>query len=232
MSPGEPFVLAGADGCKAGWVLAGQTHGGRVRVEVVADVPAMLARVEGVLAVDMPIGLPDGVRFPFRPCDHEARLRLGPRRSSIFPAPLRAMLTAASHRAACDDGMARCGKGLSLQAWHLIPKIRELDDALTPQARARVIECHPELSFMAMNGGLPLSHSKKHPEGREARESLIARHVGPWEPHARHSGAGRDDVLDALAALWTARRHAAGCSTTMGDPSHRDERGLPMRIVW
>ena len=41
----------------------------------------------GALAIDIPIGIPEAGA---RPADREARALLGPRRNSVFPAPVRA----------------------------------------------------------------------------------------------------------------------------------------------
>jgi predicted RNase H-like nuclease len=57
--------------------------------------------------------------------------------------------------------MRRCAMlGLSVQAYHLIPRIRELDALLTPDLQARVWESHPELSFRAMTGA-PIASPKR-----------------------------------------------------------------------
>jgi predicted RNase H-like nuclease len=42
-------------------------------------------------------------------------------------------------------------------------------------------------------------------------------------------GARLDDVLDALAVAWSARRWARGAAEVLGN--ERDARGRPMRIV-
>jgi predicted RNase H-like nuclease len=39
-----------------------------------------------------------------------------------------------------------------------------------------------------------------------------------------------DDILDALAALWTARRLQMGVAVGVGDDQAHDEQGLPMQI--
>src|SRR5437870_3658001 len=75
--------LAGVDGCRLGWVVA--TDDG---VEVVPALDDVLVQCDAV-GIDIPIGLPDAGP---RACDVEARRRLGPRRSSVFPAPRRALL--------------------------------------------------------------------------------------------------------------------------------------------
>jgi predicted RNase H-like nuclease len=41
-----------------------------------------------------------------------------------------------------------------------------------------------------------------------------------------------DDVLDAIAGLWTAHRIAAGTAKTLPDRAPRDSTGLPMEIVY
>src|SRR5215211_5272209 len=85
-----------------------------------------------LIAVDMPIGLPSGAPRDDgrRRADAEARAFLGPRRAaSVFSAPCRPTLAATSYREACDlEVRARGGgKGLSQEAYNIIPKIRDVD---------------------------------------------------------------------------------------------------------
>ena len=42
----------------------------------------------------------------------------------------------------------------------------------------------------------------------------------------------KDDILDAIAALWTAHRISNGTAETLPDPPPRDEVGRPMEIVF
>ena len=81
--------MLGLDGCKGGWVGALLSPGGAVSWHFLADLRAGLALGADVVAVDIPIGLPDAGP---RRCDQLARARLGPRGSSVFPAPVRAAL--------------------------------------------------------------------------------------------------------------------------------------------
>ena len=88
-----PVAVLGVDGWRLGWVGA-LLDGRSVRLLALADVAAVLA-VPGVevVAIDMPIGLSeDGVRA----CDVMARdlLRRTGAASSVFPAPVRAVLGA------------------------------------------------------------------------------------------------------------------------------------------
>src|SRR5580658_3991596 len=111
-----PAAVAGLDGCRGGWVMvrAPLDAGPGSSVEVVVDLEVVVSALEAgdlaVAGIDIPIGLPEAGP---RPCDGDARSMLGPRRSSVFPAPLRGLLGATAY----DDAAARCralsGKGLS-----------------------------------------------------------------------------------------------------------------------
>ncbi len=72
-------------------------------------------------AIDIPIGLAaDG--SPGR-ADIEARRRLGPRRSSVFPAPVRAVLAAIHLRGGLRALPRRaCGKAISKQLFNILPE--------------------------------------------------------------------------------------------------------------
>ena len=105
-------MVAGVDGCRAGWVLAAVPRDGRgpSQVLVVPDLAYVVAELEAgrldAVAVDIPIGLP--IRGP-RAADVLARARLGPRRNSVFPAPARAVLGATDYADACARSRAVCG---------------------------------------------------------------------------------------------------------------------------
>jgi predicted RNase H-like nuclease len=233
-TPPAPLV-AGVDGCRGGWlVVRGAAPPGSTPhpPEVVPTFAEVLARLRSrqleVVAVDMPIGL--SARGP-RACDDEARRRLGPRRATVFATPPRPLLDAPTHAEAVRRGRALDGRGISVQAFNLLGRMAEIDTAVVPGDCARLVEAHPESGFAAM-AGAPLRTSKRTEPGRRERLELLTREVGPV--HALRGrppeGAAVDDVLDAAANLWTARRWVAGVAEVLGDGSH-DERGLPLRIV-
>ena len=194
-------------------------------MSVVRSVRELIAQTDRdeltAVAIDIPIGLPDRGR---RACDVEARARLGPRRSSVFPAPVRAVLHCSTWDEANTRARAIDGRGLPRQAFNLLGKIAEVDALMSPRRQRRIVEAHPELSFASMSGA-PLGHPKRSPAGRQERIDLVR--VAP----APLSGAAPDDVLDAHAALWTARRVAGGAEVRLGDGA-RDGRGLQMEIVY
>jgi predicted RNase H-like nuclease len=216
--------VAGVDGCRAGWVVAlGPPGRPPTSVRVVSRFLDALDGDPAVVAVDIPLGLSeDGPRA----CDVEARRLLGPRRSCVFPAPPRAVLGASGFAEALTRSRAAVGRGLSLQAWHLVPKIAEVDTAVDTGAEA-VVEAHPEVSFARL-AGAPVDSPKRTAEGAAARRALLGPLLGAVP--SRLAGAAPDDVLDALVLLWTAGRHHHGRSSSLGDGSV-DSRGRPRRIV-
>ena len=196
-------------------------------VHVVASFAEVLALGAAAIAVDMPIGLPAAGQ---RACDVEVRRRLGPRRASVFPAPIRPVLDASGYVEALELGRAADGRGMSKQSFHLLSKIRELDALATPRVQRTVVECHPELCFAAMTGS-PCAHPKRTPPGRAERLVALRSAFPDVDLHlaAPHRGARADDVLDAFATAWTARRVAAGTAEHIG--GDLDERGLRMEVV-
>jgi predicted RNase H-like nuclease len=223
------MTVAGVDGARGGWVVATLAEGLPPTVELVARFATVVDRVRAgaldTVGVDMPIGLPDaGVRA----CDVAARARLGPRRSSVFATPVRAALGAADHAEALARSRAVDGRGLSVQAFHLLPRIAEVDAVMTPALQATVVECHPESVFAVLAGG-PLASTKRTAAGREERRRLLAA-AGVEVPVASPSGAAAHDVLDALAAAVGAARLVRGEALVLGDGA-LDARGLRMAIV-
>ena len=212
--------VAGVDGCRGGWAVASDE--GCAVVRSFADV---LALGFDVVGVDMPIGLLDGPERA-RACDVEARRRLGVRRSSVFPAPLRPALGCGSWASAAAVYRGLCGGSLSVQAFGLFAKVAEVDAVVRPGMP--VYEVHPELSFSVL-AGAPMRWAKRRVEGRAERLAALAPSFGDLSD-VRVRGAAGDDVLDAYAVLWSARRIAAGEAVALGDGSV-DARGLPMRIL-
>ncbi len=234
----EPRRLVGVDGCPGGWVAASWGQGRSVLdVGVYRSAAEVLAAFAdaAAIAVDIPIGLTEAGR---RACDGQARALLGrPRASSVFPAPIRPVLFAPTREAASRIQRAIDGRGVGAQAWALVARIREWDRALRPPpaAAGRVFEAHPEVSFWALNGERSLAPSKRTPEGYQARRRLLmsafgSRAVAAAIRAAAATGARPDDVLDAIACLWTAQRIAHGVARSIPSPPERDATGLPMAI--
>ena len=232
MTPAVNPPIAGADGCKGGWVFICQIDGTRDAF-VASSVRDALERLpsDTVLAIDIPIGLP---KAGDRPCCKAARALLQSRRGSVFPVPVRACLDARTHEEAKGQHYQTDGRKISAQAWAILPKIREVDELLqsSPGFRQRIYEMHPEVSFCRWQGE-PMKHPKKKVLGYIEREILID---GAW-PGDRlrlfekvRKQASRDDLNDAFAGLWTAGRICDGTAVQLRSPED-DQSGLPMRIV-
>jgi predicted RNase H-like nuclease len=207
--------VVGVDGCKGGWVeiaLQDGRFGSAGFRATLVDIAATHADAE-VIAVDIPIGLPDASP---RRADVEARRFLAGRASSVFSTPSRGALEALSYEAANTLSREKSGKGLSKQSYALAKRILEAD--VLVQTDPRVFEIHPEVSFRELAGeALP---SKKAWEGQMRRRRLLER-AGIVLPDdlGTASVVPSDDVLDAAVAAWSALRIARGEALTLpADP--------------
>ena len=230
-------VVAGVDGCRAGWVVvlaAGPETGTRV-VRRFADVLVMAARAR-VIGVDMPIGLLDRAVPGGRECDRQARRLLGRRACCVFTPPVRAALRkrAYAQALAANRASSAARLGISIECFGLFAKLRELDAALRahPRMARRVREVHPELAFREMAGasaGLP---PKRSAGGRTLRLSLLRAAFPGLPGTALHPprGAAPDDVLDAHGVCWSAARIARDRAVCLPARPSRDGHGLPMAI--
>lgn len=209
--------VAGVDGCKNGWVVVEiDCATGKASRRVVKHVKELLASSEpAVIAVDIPIGFPEMAEAKGRACEREARSALKGRPNVVFPSPARAALWVKDIRQASDINRKHhaCGSGLTPASIGLFSKMREIDE-LMPQAQGRIVECHPELCFWAMNGECAVRESKHDKAGIEIRKALLARNgfsdsfLQQCPPSKGTIVSTSDDFLDACAAAWTARRIA------------------------
>ncbi|TBW40083.1 DUF429 domain-containing protein [Siculibacillus lacustris] len=245
-----PPVLAGVDGCPAGWLACRVAATGPLMPEI-RIFPRIADLLDGpdapaLTAIDMPIGLSDAVGPGGRGPERLVRARLGARQSSVFSIPARAAVFAGegldereAYARACATALATSTppRKVSKQGFHLFPKIRELDRWMTPERAARVIESHPELAFAHLNGGAPMTLPKKvegrpNPPGLDERRDLLVAHgferalLEARPPR----GAAADDLLDACVLALVARRWVAGRGVSHPAEPEHDARGLPMRI--
>jgi predicted RNase H-like nuclease len=225
------MFVAGVDGCRGGWVcFKVELPSFTTSLELI-DLPSTLRDKPPDLAylgIDIPIGLLDGSRA----CDQAARKLLGqPRGTSVFAAPCRSALAAKNHAEASDINRQRTGRGLSRQAWGISQKIKQVEDAIMPDCQRWAFEVHPEICFWALAGRHPMVHNKKTEAGKSERLGLL-RTVFPdiqrYLP-SRPPGVGKDDLLDAAVAAWTALRLNKGEALHVCTPE-RDEEGLELTI--
>lgn len=236
--------LAGVDGCKAGWIVAFVAATSRdLSVRIAPRFSDILTAPERpiLIAVDMPIGLPDCIGPNGRGPESAVRPLLGGRQSSVFAVPSRQAVFATDYRQACQlaGETSDPPRKVSKQLFMIAPKIREIDQELRadPLLPERVYEVHPEVAFWRLNGGRALAEPKKvkgrpHGPGLALRRSLLiadgfTRNMVEAEPP---KGAAADDLVDALACAAIAQRIYAGLARPFPDPPLRDGFGLPMAI--
>jgi len=194
------------------------------------------------IVIDVPIGLPSDRK---RACDVAAKRKLNRRGRSVYYTPVRKAVYAGN----LDEAKAinePAGYSIQNQAWSIVPRIREVDEFLdmNPGARDRLVETHPELCFHSLNGheAVPpkttaagIDRRKalvadEHPDALSIYETACDRYLTP--DYASFLRA-EDDILDALVAAVTARRPTSELSRLPdGDDPPRDERGLPMQMVY
>lgn len=252
---GTVVTLAGVDGCKAGWIAIRQDPGGSPVAGVYPDFEGLLAALppDAIVAVDMPIGLPEVSSRGGRGPEALVRPLLGERQSSVFAIPSRAAVyadTAAfstmeawyeAHRRASAMAVATSDppRGVSIQAFGIFAKIREIDRLLVeqPGLQSRIFESHPEVAFWRLNGGRAMGLPKKikgavNPAGMEERRALLACHgyERGFLDQTPPRGAAADDFLDAAAMLVIAGRIARCDAVSYPDPPLVDGRGIRVAI--
>jgi predicted RNase H-like nuclease len=240
----QDLWLAGVDGCRGGWLVAFlRPSSGEARLRIVTRFADVLAAPESpaIVAVDMPIGLPERTGLGGRAAENCVRPLLGARQSSVFSVPSRSAIYAGEYREACNVALATSEppRKVSKQLFNIAPKIREVDAALrgTPGAASRVFEVHPEVAFWRLNGERALTEPKKvksrcYEPGLALRRGLLIAAGLPADAvqSAPPKGAGADDLLDALACAATARRIHMGLAQPFPNPPPRDAYGLIMAI--
>jgi predicted RNase H-like nuclease len=205
-------------------------RGDEIAVVTGATVAGLVAAAGpvAVVGIDMPMGLPDfGDQ---RRAEALARRRLpSGRKSSVFPTPMRAACEAATWAEANALNKAACGRGLSHQGFALTRKILEVDAWVRSGPDVTVAEIHPEVSFAAIDPSCVVA-SKKTADGRAARVAALERAGLTLPPVVRGPGYAVDDLLDACAVAWSARRVASGEADCLPEPPEVFSDGIPAAI--
>jgi predicted RNase H-like nuclease len=244
--------FVGIDGCPGGWIAIHLAPRSPASAEFIpAGQMAQWLRNDGpprLVLIDIPIGLPDAAWARLRGgdgsrgCEREARRLLGPRRSSVFNPPARPAL-AASRDDASQVNFRELGKKLSRQSLGILPKIREVDEALADPgvagSAATLWEAHPELAFRACNAGRPLGHWKRTPDGQRERLALLERVHAGARAFVKQAAAqyprkrvGTDDLVDALVLAVAALRGYPDHYRALPSIPEQDSAGRPMEMVF
>ncbi len=235
--------VAGVDGAKGGWIAVLRDIESRKSPEVfifssfseiiaVSDAPV-------IVAVDMPIGLPDRSGPRGRGPERAVRPLLEKRQSSVFSMPSRAAVYCEDYWEACRVALETSDppRKISKQAFQLFPKIREIDQLMSVEMEARIFEVHPEVAFWRLNGETHMSLPKKvksrgNGPGLDERRDLLIEYGFEREflDQKPPRGAARDDLLDACVSSVIAERIAKGVAKPFPLDFSRDGKGLRMAI--
>ena len=215
----------GVDGTRGGWVYCFMEDFKILDVELFER----FTLVPGSTLVDIPIGLPENRE---RTCDVMARKLLSRRASSVFTVPCRKAVYQDSYAKALETNRLLVGKGFSRQFWNIVQKVREVDELMRKEEKARTLvkESHPELCFLAISG--KLMKSKHEKAGLEERLETLARYIPDARERlievSRKQKIPLDDVIDATVLALSLSFELVSIPET---PEY-DIYGIPMQITF
>lgn len=231
-------MIAGIDGCKAGWLVALSERWPCKDIPdlfVCRDFQGALKLTSrcDIVVIDIPIGLPTGGEP--RRCDIQARNELGKNSGGrVFRAPPRETLSSETPERFQAAHRASTGVGAGYPVWGIVPKLKEVDSLMSDKLQARVREFHPELTWARLG----ICESKHSPQGIEQRRDFLQSHVPKlalalqWKSRLGKA-ATLDDLFDAVIGLSVAEAIGRSSATSRrlpkGDPP-RDAHGLRMEI--
>jgi predicted RNase H-like nuclease len=203
--------IVGIDGCKSGWFSVWENQDESIHSSIFSSLNELKNFFKNesqlIIGIDMPVVLSEVIP---RQADQLARKLLSKKASSVFTAPTPEMLDQPNYEKASLVSKRLFGKSMSLQSWYLFPKIKDVQTMIHHED-IQIYEIHPELSFRAMNNEQVILESKKSHEGFAIRNSLLTQHFKNFIfEEIRRQYARKDvmdnDILDALAVLWSAKR--------------------------
>jgi predicted RNase H-like nuclease len=202
------LYYSGIDGCRGGWLFTTIDGEGKFDIHLFPKIKDAVTLIEKSIeiAIDMPIGL---INSPneIRGIDIQIRKELGhPFSSSVFTVPCKQAVYADDFQDANSINKEILGKGISIQAWNICSKIKELDQFLIQHSmlKSKFKETHPELCFKNLKGE-SLNYKKKTSEGFKERLNLLAAKFPGIEDvykkarsQFRKKDVADDDVLDSM----------------------------------
>jgi len=228
---------AGIDGCKAGWILISFTDKAHYKVLRTDDELKKAFEEYDRILIDIPIGLED--ENYTRECDKLLREKLGADyASSVFSPPIRPALHAPSYVEANMQSFEYTEKKLTVQAWNITPKIKTVDTMLqeNEEFREKVLESHPELLFMNLNGGM-IYQKKNTKKGLRHRLSLVSKReeiaadfFRDIKEEYRRNEVAEDDIVDSFALALAAKKSVEKGLKTIPSEPVIDSEGMKKAI--
>ena len=231
-------MYLGIDGCRYGWICA-QLKNKSISLTLFGHINEVKKVDSQQIFIDIPIGLGD--QFNTRTIDFELRKLLSKKRkSSVFTPPIREALEAPTYQLGNQINKSISGKGISIQAWNIGHKIKEVNQFLSQNHlyQKKMSESHPELCFELLNNG-PLNHSKKTLSGMEERIKIINKYINISFQEIRNFGkecksdkAKLDDIIDAIVLSLSAMRWEMSGKRQITQEKEKDTFKLPFNIKY
>ena len=231
--------IAGVDGCRKGWIMVIWAEGlySYGVYEHFSDLMDQNPDLNRIL-IDIPIGLSSAATS--RTVDMLLRQELKGRSSTVFTPPCREAVYLTDYKAANEKNKFVVGKGISIQAFNICDKIRELDQYFQENGiPQKIIESHPELCFKYLNEGQVILSKKATAEGAEERLQILEK----YDPSLRQlfeqilqetlrKHVKKDDILDAIGLCLTNRLAGANNLRYLEGEQKMDEFCIPMKIAY
>ena len=231
-------MYLGIDGCKYGWICA-QLKNEAISLKLIEHIHEVKNLNSELIFIDIPIGLGD--QFNSRTIDFKLRKLLSKKRkSSVFTPPIREALEAPTYQLGNQINKSISGKGISIQAWNIGRKIKEVNQFLSQNHlyQKKMSESHPELCFELLNNG-PLNHSKKTLSGMEERINIINSYINisfqeirDFAKFCKSDKAKMDDIIDAVVLSVSAMRWEMNGKRQISQVNEKDTLKLPFNIKY
>ena len=153
--------------------------------------------------------------------------------------PCREAVALTDYEQACDKNTKILEKAMSQQTFHIMHKIKEVDDYLqSTDTKSNIKESHPEIAFFFLNEKKSLHNKKKTKEGIEERLGIltqlddITQHLyNSALEHYLRKDVKRDDILDALCLALLPGLDNRILKTVPSQPQ-KDKMGIEMAIYY
>ncbi len=231
------MTCVGIDGCKGGWVAVSYFRNQwQIALHDNIDKITDFLLEPDIVLIDMPMGLSSS-DFT-RDIDKQLRKLLKKKSGSVFTPACREALYKTTYEQAKEINKQITGKSLSIQAYNISKKIRELDTFLSQLPKIdHFFEAHPELCFQMLNYSETILDSKKTRKGIEERIEIIKAHapelliqVEAFMKNTRRVQVLLDDVLDACALCLQGLKRKGKLKLIWNSDIKYDVKGIPVRV--
>jgi predicted RNase H-like nuclease len=227
--------VAGLDGCKAGWLMFYKNNN-HYSFRLISSIEAGRPILEecSKIFIDMPIGLSSqGFK---RGIEKQMIQLLKNRSSTIFTPPCREALALSDYKKANPKNKAITGKGLSIQAFNIGKKIKEVDNFIENASHIELAESHPEICFKVLKGEV-LQSKKNTAFGIDERFNLINSYSANLAESVRQAlncypktKVQPDDIVDAAALCLSAEISLYFNTLIWRDKELKDKEGRKIYI--